>query len=152
MDLKSEKNLLFRILTAGLAIALVLGMLYYSWNTFWLLCLILSLAGIWEFLRLLKLDHQKTVFIPAILPVLGVWIYFFTQPHPDKMLDAILSGIIISLLMSMLLVLLDAKIENAFHSLALLVFSTVYVFVPFALFIESLMMLPEIIIFTSPLA
>lgn len=134
MDLKSEKNLLFRILTAALAIPLVLGMLYYSWNTFWLLCLILSLAGIWEFLRLLKLDQQKTIFIPAILPVLGVWIYFWTQPHPDKMLDAILSGVIISLLMSMLLILLDAKIENAFHSLALLVFSAVYVFIPFALF------------------
>jgi phosphatidate cytidylyltransferase len=134
MNLKTEKNLLFRILTASIAVPLVLGLVYFSWNSFWLFCTLLTLAGIYEFLKLSGLDKSKTLLIPALLPALSVWVSFLFHPHPQEMSTWILCGILGGLVISMMLILFDSSINQPFQTLALLNFSGVYVFLPFALF------------------
>lgn len=134
MNLKSEKNLLFRILTASLGIPLVLGLLYFSWNSFLILCALLSLACIWEFLKITGISHSRKFMTAALLPPALAWLAFMSQPHPGKIPEWTLVFILGVILLSALVVLFDESGSQPIQTLALLVFSGVYIFLPFGLF------------------
>lgn len=134
MNLKSEQNLLFRILTAGIGIPLVIGLLIFSWSSFWFFCLVLSLAGLWEFMKINGLGKNYLVLAGVMLPALACWLLLLTQPHPEKIPVWLMATLISGSILASGILLFHSTLEKPLQSYALMALAFVYVFLPFGLF------------------
>lgn len=134
MNLSTEKNLILRVVTAALAIPLVLGLLIWSWYTFLIFCSVLTLAGQYEFFRLLGLNQNKKDQVFTLFPTVLFWLFLFTEPHPDKISGWLLVLVLGMFVIQSLILLFRAEITEPLQKLALLTFSIIYIVMPFALF------------------
>lgn len=125
---------MFRILTAGVGIPLVIGLLVFSWSSFWFFCLVLSLAGLWEFMKINGLGKNYPVLAGVMLPALTCWLLLLTQPHPEKIPVWLMATLIGGSILASGILLFHSALENPLQTYALMALAFVYVFLPFGLF------------------
>jgi len=129
-----EKNLLLRIGTAIVGVPIVLAMVIFSKDSFLLFCAVLSIAGIWELIKLS--GHQKPLSAVgfALLPGITLWLsLLICSPHPEKIQDWLFITCLALFLVNALSMLFHKNIKDSFYRLSIYSLGGIYILSPFVL-------------------
>jgi phosphatidate cytidylyltransferase len=129
-------NLQQRVLTALTAGVVVVGLLYWSLWGLLLVSVLISVFGLWEYLRLVQQDWRRPLGLLTLALAAGLWALAIRVPFGAA--DRLLMGLGLALMLAvpalLLAALYDDKLKQPFERVGLLTLGLVYAVVPLIAF------------------
>ena len=142
-----NKNFVARLITGLVAAAIVIPSIIFSPYGIWLVCALVSVLGLREFLHVSSIKKLSYTFLPLSLGI-SIWIIFLLQLLngdfvPSDMTPIFLVGIAVLPLMELVL-LFTASEKQPLQTLGAIVLGFVYCFLPLVLLYK--MAVPDMVV------
>ncbi|MDX2286457.1 MAG: phosphatidate cytidylyltransferase [Bacteroidia bacterium] len=132
-----DRNLALRVITAVIAVSIVIPALIWSAYGMWLFCVVVSMVALWEFLRLMDIRQGHYLWTLLGLGLLYWLIRLLQQalPHSDLAYAENTVGVL-SLPLMMLVALFDPALEQPERRLGHMSLGMLYCYLPLVLFYD----------------
>lgn len=134
-----DRNLALRVITAVVAVSIVIPALIWSAYGMWLFCVVVSGIGLWEYLRLTRIPQRSLRLLAYVLGAvfwLVVFLRLLLEPLGEMPLLAYLAPALLLFPLGAIALLFEKEEHQPLHALGMLMFGMIYCVLPFYLFFD----------------